>query len=294
MTAGMDEAPPPFDRDALAHGKQQQYAPGGSTAGRTIAFDVILGVLGTTATLTAASDFRYHRHARNRASGTLDEEATVSYAEMLEHSFYQGLNLVQILYLHGIGHIASDSAVWVRVALALAATSPWLARRWFPVNHFSDNYNKAGTDPWALTAIMYRVKKYQYLLYKHVLLHGLNLSLALDGDSAAAPLTLRLPFRAYWLALNTSYVMEFFLQTLVKKKYMAQVTMVWLQHLLMLTATVSVLPILSRINPVICACSLALNLLQRGNDWPNTALLAIAAALFRTTVPLYISMSDHP
>ena len=49
---------------------------------------------GTTATLTAATDFQHHKHAKNKASGTLDEQSTVTYSEMMEHSFYQMLNLV--------------------------------------------------------------------------------------------------------------------------------------------------------------------------------------------------------
>ena len=48
----------------------------------------------------------------------------------------------------------------------------------------------------------------QYLLYKHCLLHGLNVSAAIDGLTLATDA----PFRMYWLCLNTSYVFEFFLQ----------------------------------------------------------------------------------
>lgn len=59
---------------------------------------------------------------------------------------------------------------------------------------------------------MYRLKKYQYLLYKHFLLHGLNISVAISGEAIAATP----PFRLYWLSLNAAYVLEFFLQTLVR------------------------------------------------------------------------------
>ena len=52
-------------------------------------FDVVLGLLGLTATLTAASDFSSHRKIRNPASGALDDKATVTQDEMLEHAFYQ-------------------------------------------------------------------------------------------------------------------------------------------------------------------------------------------------------------
>lgn len=65
-------------------------------------YDIILGVLGTTLALSAAFEFK-HKHVRNVASGTLDEHATVTFAEMIEHSFYQGLNLFQIMFLHYMG-----------------------------------------------------------------------------------------------------------------------------------------------------------------------------------------------
>ena len=48
----------------------------------------------------------------------------------------------------------------------------------------------------------------QYLLYKHCLLHGLNVSAAIDGLTLGNDAQ----FRMYWLCLNTSYVFEFFLQ----------------------------------------------------------------------------------
>ena len=43
---------------------------------------------------------RAERRVRNVASGALDADQTVTFEEMLEHSFYQMLNLAQILYLH--------------------------------------------------------------------------------------------------------------------------------------------------------------------------------------------------
>ena len=59
-----------------------------------------------------------------------------------------------------------------------------------------------------MVPLLYRLKKYQYLTYKHCLLHGLNIGVALSGDALA-----RQPaFRLYWLCINAAYVMEFFLQ----------------------------------------------------------------------------------
>jgi hypothetical protein len=132
---------------------------------------------------------------------------------------------------------------------------------------------------------MYRTKKYQYLLYKHVLLHGLNVAVALGplwqliasssaaahasgpnflsaeasssraqaqlqkgssllafpsagsplggGDVAAAVDPSSAGWRAYWLCLNAAYVMEFFLQTLVKKGKLPQRVMLKANQLLM-------------------------------------------------------------
>ncbi len=42
----------------------------------------------------------------------------------------------------------------------------------------SANY-RTSPSPWGLESVMYRIKKGQYMMYKHALLHGLNVSLAL-------------------------------------------------------------------------------------------------------------------
>ena len=81
----------------------------------------------------------------------------------------------QILSLHALDHVPTALH---RVLLCLAATSPWLLRPYFPVNSFSANYANA-PNPWSREAVMYRVKKAQYMLYKHALLHGLNVCAAL-------------------------------------------------------------------------------------------------------------------
>ena len=87
--------------------------------------DAALSLLGVATALTAASDFGpAHDRVRNEASGTLDKEATVTRSEMIEHSFYQGLNLVQVAYLHCLP-TASPRA---RLALVCLATAPWGVR----------------------------------------------------------------------------------------------------------------------------------------------------------------------
>jgi len=160
------------------------------------AYDVVLGISGTALALSAAYDFRRaHERVRNVASGALDDKATVTFSEMLEHSFYQKLNLVQIGYLHALRYVPASNLI-ARAGLAVAAVLPWLLRGWYPVNKFSDNYTKAGTDPASLLGILYRVKKYQYLFYKHMLLHGLNASAPFAPGSLATTNY----FRLYWVA----------------------------------------------------------------------------------------------
>jgi hypothetical protein len=78
------------------------------------------------------------------------------------------------------------------------------------VSSFSANYQN---KPTTLVRVLYRVKKYQYMVYKHFLLHGLNISIAITGAEIAC----RAPFRLYWISLNAAYVFEFFLQTLVMR-----------------------------------------------------------------------------
>lgn len=192
-----------------------------------LGIDVLLGLSGTLLTMTAAWDFK-HKNIKNVASGVLDKHATVTNGEMLEHAFYQGLNLLQILFLHVVPIAPQYSFL-----LLLLVTAPWLVRKRFPLNSFRDNYHKHDPKSSLLVRVLYRVKKWQYVFYKFVLLHGLNIAVALmHRDVAHAR-----DFRAYWALLNTAYVMEFFLQTLVKKGYLAQPVMLALNALLMLSSS---------------------------------------------------------
>jgi len=165
-----------------------------ATAVDAAAYDAVLGVLGTLTALTAARDFG--QHATAKTSGTLDADAFVTRSEMVEHAFYQVLNFLQIMGLHALAAGAPGFAV------LLAQTLPWAWRARFPVNSFSANYDAArgGGSPWALTNVMYRIKKYQYIFYKHALLHGLNISAALGRP----PRIRGRRFRAYWLSLNAA------------------------------------------------------------------------------------------
>jgi hypothetical protein len=248
--------------------------PPGRRAAR-LAYDAVLGALGVSLTLSAAAAFD-HRGVVNRASGALDADATVTHSEMLEHAFYQALLLVQALYLHALGAVRGAAA---RAALLAVATGPWAVRAQFPVNSFSANYATAA-QPWGRVALLYRLKKAQYLLYKHALLHGLNVSAALaDARSGGEDsLPQQRGFRLFWVCLNAAYVLEFFLQTLVKRRLLRQAHMLALNALLMAASTLAALPMLRRVRPEAAAASCALNFARRGRELSNTALVAGLAA----------------
>jgi hypothetical protein len=71
------------------------------------------------------------------------------------------------------------------------------------------------------------VKKFQYIFHKHFVLHGLNISVAFpkihpSTNVATPPLPLTHEWRVFWVALNTSYAMEFFMQSMVKRGLFSQ------------------------------------------------------------------------
>ena len=243
-----------------------------------LCYDVILGVLGIVVTLTAAHDFP-HVHVKNAKgqSGTLAERAIVTQSEMLEHSFYQGLNLCQALYLHAMTSYGNEFSKSLRLLALLGVTLPWWFRQRFPVHSFSNNWKQSTPEKSNTTELLlYRIKKCQYLFYKHAVLHGVNISVALSFPKNDLPIS----WRIFWLALNVSYVMEFFLQSMVKRKTLAQSHMLLLQRLLMtassLAAVVAVVPIV-RLD-VVCA-SLLLNIIHRHHDVANTMFIAAVAML---------------
>lgn len=243
-------------------------------------YDVILGCLGTAATLTAARDFP-HKLVKNAAgqSGSLGEKAIVTQAEMREHSFYQVLNLVQVVYLHGLAKWGSTLSIYQRLVVLLVATSPWWIRRQFPVHSFSSNWKKTPPNHRSdAEALLYMIKKSQYVFYKHFVLHGLNICFALSPSS----LPWTQAWRIFWLHLNVSYVMEFFMQSLVKRKVIQQQEMIWLQRLLITSATLSsFVPIFGTVRIELCLASMLLNFVNRHHDVVNTILVAGVAALMQ-------------
>jgi hypothetical protein len=132
-------------------------------------------------TLTAARDFP-HRHVKNAEgqSGSLSTKAIITQAEMMEHAFYQVLNLIQVVYLHGLARWTVDAPLAYRLVTLFFATSPWWIRRHFPVHSFSNNWKQTPKEKRTdIEVVLYMIKKSQYVFYKHFVLHGLNISFAL-------------------------------------------------------------------------------------------------------------------
>lgn len=237
-----------------------------------VVLDVAINFTGIWLTATAAFEFG-HKNVKNIASGTLDPHATVTYNEMMEHLFYQKLNLFQVSFLHAICYsshydLASTMNIDVKIiraALYVFVSSPWLVRHMYPVHPFSQNYIKNDPRSTPFIRFLYRMKKYQYMFYKHWLLFGLNVTVALSGTCLAESIL----FRAYWLLLNASYVMEFFLQTLVKKGYISQTFMLGMQIILMLAASVAAFNVLYEISAgfLLSLVSIMLNLVARKRDF---------------------------
>lgn len=164
-----------------------------------------------------------------------------------------------------------------RAGLLLLVTAPWAVRHRFPVNRFSRNYDKDVQSPLHIK-LMYRIKKYQYVLYKHGLLHGLNICLAVAPSS----LVLAPHFQQYWVCLNTAYVLEFFLQTLVRRGVLTQRMMIAANVSLMMASSVAAAKVLwdatlPGLGPLPAVLSTAANFLHRGHDVANT--MAVAAVV---------------
>ena len=176
-------------------------------------------------------------------------------------------------------------------------TLPWAARGLFPVNSFSANWKADGmSDPVrnnehsaAPTATlgsinrMYFVKKWQYVFYKHVILHGLNISVALheaNGESMGGALPLSTEWRVFWLCLNTSYVIEFFLQSLVKRRdVISQRSMLLMNALLMASSSLAASSaVFGAVRWEAALISVLLNFRNRGHDVVNT--MATAALVY--------------
>ena len=279
-----------------------------------VIYDVLLGIFGTTATLTAARDFP-HKYIQNKQgqSGTLSQHAMVTQNEMLEHSFYQGLNLCQAIYLHFITTNTTTTTTAPIPSLHMSrtvtailplflVTLPWYIRHRFPTHSFSANWHHQNQNKQtSVELFLYKIKKWQYIFYKHVLFHGINITTLFSLQQTTLTLTLTFPdfldtiplplthrWRIYWTALNTSYVLEFFLQSLVKRNILSQYSMMWLQRMLMTASTIAAINVLSW-NGVagglylgaVALTSMMLNFIYRGHDLRHTICLGFLINVLR-------------
>ena len=178
--------------------------------------------------------------------------------------------------------------------MLFAVTLPWAVRKRFPVNSFSANWQrnndgndtnneenknriKLGTETeskslWLINA-MYRFKKWQYIFYKHTILHGLNVSVAVVSSNRwQQGVALTSQWRIFYLLLNTSYVMEFFLQSLVRRGVLAQRFMMALNILLMASSSLAAMDsnVLGQVRIEAALLSLWFNFSNRGHDILNT------------------------
>jgi hypothetical protein len=212
---------------------------------------------------------------------------------MMEHLFYQALNLLQALYLHVVPFLRLPRERFLALA---AVSSPWLIRSWFPVHPFSQNWKEKDQiiQRRSLETFLYRIKKWQYLLYKHVLLHGTNLIACLEDPlrTGAADIVHDPLWRLYWVCLNSSYVMEFFLQSMVKRRAIEQSTMLFLNRWLMIVSTLAASVVVWKSASVpfvaLCASSLAWNVCHRKHDFAHTMALASVGWMYavdKTTWP---------
>jgi len=135
---------------------------------------------------------------------------------------------------------------------------------------------------------MYFVKKWQYVFYKHVILHGLNISVAsvalveTNGESIGGALPLSPEWRVFWLCLNTSYVMEFFLQSLVKRRdVISQRSMLFVNVLLMVSSSLAASSaVFVAVRWDAALVSFLLNFGNRGHDVVNTMATAALVCIF--------------
>ena len=243
----------------------------------SVLLDLALFVSGLALTLTAHADFA-KEHARrslakasapappapeNDGDGTGDARTRVlSLGEWIS-------DRVRARRSTRVVPVASGGdAVHLR---GLAAAVDLVETFGVSVNSFSRNYKSGMPD---IESVLYRVKKWQYVLYKTVLLHGLNVSLAVRPVNL--PETLE--WRMYWTLLSVcAYVLEFFLQTLVKRKYIKQGTMLLMNQALMVISTVAVLPILrSAVLPTAALVALTLNFFNRKREMVNVAIACVA------------------
>ena len=175
---------------------------------------------------------------------------------------------------------------------------PLVISKPFPVNSFSANWikneeanskkGKPGKQNSWIETKLYQIKKWQYVFYKHTILHGLNISVAFPAIStvvkseqaSAIPFPLSASWRSFWVCLNASYVFEFYLQSLVKRRFLSQRSMLLLQRVLMSASSISaLLAVKGVVRPELCIASVMLNFTNRGHDIVNVLFVALLASI---------------
>ena len=91
-------------------------------------------------------------------------------------------------------------------------------------------------------------------------------------DTDHLPLTTE--WSIFWIALNTSYVMEFFLNSLVKRGVLSQRYMMILNGLLMCSASLAAICAVNSVRLEAAVLSLLFNFGNRGHDVINTLIVA--------------------
>ena len=179
------------------------------------------------------------------------------------------------------------TSFFVQIALLWLVTAPWLARHRFPVHSFSNNWTQqVEAEKTVIENLMYRVKKWQYVFYKHVILHGLNISVCVTKNASFLS---DQAWRIFWVSLNAAYVMEFFLQSLVKRKVLQNSTMLLMNTWLMLASSMAATQAVFANRSIrweIALLSLTLNFTNRHHDVSNTMVVAGGTILYDTTLRL--------
>lgn len=211
----------------------------------------------------------------------------------MEHVFFQLIHLFQISTLHLMFKIHSSTSISSKPILLsiifVLQSTIWLFRDYFPTHSFMENYKNqiANNNREKFILFLYRMKKWQFVFYKHFLLHGLTITtfLNLIQNEFEISFLNQTYFQVYWLTLNTSYVMEFFLQTLVKVGRLKQTNMLQLQLILMTSASLSAFQVLRSVNIFIALFSLILNFQRRKRDFSNSMIVAsIFFIIYRNTI----------
>lgn len=255
-------------------------------------YDFFLGLMGAWLAWSA-QEFPRPARQQHTASGVLDPHATVLPSEMREHAFFQLLNASHSLLLHILSWLPTDttgSIFFLRIFfLWVFGFGPWIWRDRFPTHSFSANYSGMSIDPKSTpwTRFLYRVKKWQFVALKHYLQNALLLVVTFfltSSPSSSSRPPHSLSFRLHFMFVSTSFVMEFFMQSLVRASMLSQTSMLALHVLLMTGASLAAANALFFFAiPLMMwgTLSMCINFANRKHDPFNGALLISIASVAR-------------